>query len=54
QSTSDQFIKKNPDVGKAVPKIFSDAPNIEIKPCDLCFVFKNELVKVCPGAEKDR
>ncbi|KAF0502921.1 hypothetical protein F8M41_019772 [Gigaspora margarita] len=36
------------------PRVFSDAPNVEIKPCDLCFVFKDELVKVCPGGEKDR
>ncbi|CAG8708551.1 6870_t:CDS:2, partial [Gigaspora rosea] len=31
------------------PRVFSDAPNVEIKPCNICFVFKNELVKVCPG-----
>jgi len=83
-------LKKNPDVGKAVPsglignvsiaakdpafyrwhrlvdetfnrafesmnpRVFSDAPNVEIKPCDLRFVFKDELVKVCPSGEKDR
>ncbi|CAG8813543.1 16549_t:CDS:2 [Gigaspora margarita] len=35
-------------------QVFSDAPNVEIKPCDLCFVFKDELVNVCPGGKKDR
>ncbi|CAG8838446.1 28758_t:CDS:2, partial [Gigaspora margarita] len=34
------------------PRVFSDAPNVEIKLCDLCFVFKDELVNVCPGGEK--
>ncbi|CAG8782519.1 1123_t:CDS:2, partial [Gigaspora margarita] len=36
------------------PRIFSDAPNVVIKSCDLRFVFKDELVKVCPTGEKDR
>jgi len=36
------------------PRIFADAPNVVIKSCDLRFVFKDELVKVCPTGEKDR
>ncbi|CAG8772949.1 18173_t:CDS:2, partial [Gigaspora margarita] len=36
------------------PQVFFDAPNIEIKPCNFYFVFKDELVKVCQGGKKDR